>query len=265
VEENMKLWLFVVVTAFFCVSIPSEAKPTRTVVLDDNEVAVIRTEIGYSTIIQFDSKPTSAVLGDQDAFKVEYVGNSLTVKPVMPSSRTNLFAFTDYDRFNFKLETTRGADVDYLVKVKRKRSVPVPDFSSGGPAEEAPHLAKKRLNLSSKAQGLTVSVSEVAYSKPDGVFVVSFALGLDSKSSAKPLVFEPGDIEVSQGKNSIAIENLYLESLALIPRKKVQGKLLIRESSITVGNSVTFRFSPSVFSKGKKPPQISFTPKISGK
>jgi hypothetical protein len=261
----MKLMVLAMVTAFFCLSFPSEAKPTRTVILDDNEVAVIHTGIGYSTILQFDTKPTSAVLGDQDAFKVEYVGNSLTVKPVLPSSRTNLFAFTDYDRFNFKLETTRGADVDYLVKVKRKRSASVPEFSGSTSEQQTTQLAKKRLRLSSKLLGITAQISEIAYSKPDGVFVVSFALSVDSKPNAKPLVFEPGDIELSQGKSPIAIENLYLESLALIPGKKTQGKLLVRESSMDTAKPITFRFSPSIFAKGKKTPQISFIPKISTK
>lgn len=260
----MKFRCSAVITAVFCLATQSFAKPARTVTIGDNEVATVRTGIGYSTIIQFDSKPTSAVLGDQDAFKVEYVGNAITVKPVLPSAKTNLFVFTDYDRFNFKLETTRGGDVDYLVQVKRKRSEVASAYDDGVPAASS-KLSKRTLRLSSKAQGIALQLSEIAYSKADGVFVVSFALGLDSKGVSKPLVFEPGDIEVSQGKSPVAIENLYLESLALIPGKKVQGKLLFRESSLDVGKMVTFRFIPDVLSQKKKTPQLSFIPKVTSK
>ncbi len=237
-----------------------EAHSTRTLVLDDSEVAVIRTGIGYSTIIQFDARPTSAVLGDQDAFKVEYIGNSLTVKPVLPSSRTNLFAFTDYDRFNFKLETTRGSDVDYLVRVKKRQRKGVPQFTSGGSSPSSIPLPRKFIHLSNKRQGVTLQVSDVAYSKADGVFVVSFSL-----MSAAPLVFEPGDIEILQDDKSISIENLYLDALSLAPGKRAQGKLLVKESSVDPGRALSFRFSPSELSAGKKMPMVSFIPKLNRK
>ncbi len=239
---------------------PGEAHSTRTLVLDDSEVAVIHTGIGYSTIIQFDARPTSAVLGDQDAFKVEYVGNSLTVKPVLPSSRTNLFAFTDYDRFNFKLETTRGADVDYLVRVKKRQRNGVPQFTSGGSPPSSIPIARKLIHLSNKRQGVTLQVSDLAYSKADGVFVISFNL-----MAAAPLVFEPGDIEILQDDKAISIENLYLEALSLAPGKRVQGKLLVKESSVDPARALSFRFSPSALSAGKKIPKVSFIPKINRK
>jgi len=261
----MKRWLFAFVAALLGLSLPCEARSSRTVVLDGNEVAVIHTGIGYSTIIQFDSKPTSAVLGDQDAFKVEYVGNSLTVKPVLPSSRTNLFAFTDYDRFNFKLETTRGSEVDYLVVVKRKRRKAAPTFISGGPAQPSTSLTKQPLHLSSKRQGVTLQVSDLAHSMSDGVFVVSFSLTVDQKSSKSPLVFEPGDIEIFQGKKSIPIENLYLEALSLVPGRRVRGKLLTKETNMDIKQAISFQFSPSALSVGKKPPQVSFPPAIGRK
>ena len=72
----MKWLVFVLTLLAVCMLTRAvEAKTPRTVILSEAEVAPIYAALGYTTMLQFDGRPTSAILGDQDAFKIEYVGN----------------------------------------------------------------------------------------------------------------------------------------------------------------------------------------------
>jgi hypothetical protein len=255
----MKKWPFLLLMLIQFLSTRAFARSPRMVSLTDSEVAVIHTGIGYSTILQFDAKPTSAVLGDQDAFKVEYVGNAITIKPLLASSKTNLFVFTDYDRFNFKLEAIRGADVDYLVQVKRKKTKQELENSfESAPNVASPAMLTKRFNVSNKSQGVFLKMTESSYSSQDGVYVLNFTLALDPGSKSV-IAFEPGDVELIQSKKPVLIDNLYLEGLNLVPGRPLRGKLLLRESEFDTATRLELQFSPSVISsKGKKCPRVSF-------
>src|SRR5256885_2332440 len=112
------LGFLLALTAFVCPV--ALARSGRTVILRETDVAEIKTVIGYSTLLQFDSRPTSVVAGDQDAFKVEYVGQGLSIKPLLPNISTNLFIFTDYDRFSFRVSSSRTGVPDYYVRVRRR-------------------------------------------------------------------------------------------------------------------------------------------------
>src|SRR5260221_731277 len=99
-----------------CISVPldSYAKNLRQLQFNENQVAEIHTALGFSTILEFPSRPISAVLGDQDSFKLEYVGNSITIKPLVAHAKSNLFVFTEFERFNCTLRAGSSDDVDYV-------------------------------------------------------------------------------------------------------------------------------------------------------
>lgn len=223
----------------------SMAVPARTVVLDDAKVAEIKTALGYSTILQFDSRPTSAVLGDQDAFKVEYVGNSLTIKPLLRTSKSNLFVFTDYDRFNFRLVTTPAASVDYIVKVKRTRA----QDSASTQQEPGTKLITKKIRRMASSSGVTLQVESVAYPKTRSSLVVSFRLLLrGAKEGLTKVEFEPGDIFMSQNGKSVPIENLYLDQLVLTEERPVNVTAVLRR--VNYAASLKISFSPDAMKKG---------------
>ena len=110
----------------------------RSVEISPNTITSIRTAPGYSTVIEFQSKPTQAVLGDQDAFHLEYIGNSITLKPVLPNAKSNLFIYTDYDRFTFFVSTVPAAQADYVVRVEHrpKKTEPPPRNDSKPPIKK---------------------------------------------------------------------------------------------------------------------------------
>lgn len=59
-------WLLIIL-----IPICTYAAPARKLVIHKDEVVTIRTAIGIATIIQVPDQPTSLVLGDSAAFKVE--------------------------------------------------------------------------------------------------------------------------------------------------------------------------------------------------
>ncbi|MBK8204914.1 MAG: TrbG/VirB9 family P-type conjugative transfer protein [Bdellovibrionales bacterium] len=95
------------------------AKNVKTISIDESEVAQVRVSPGYSTLLQFDARPVQAIVGDQDSFKVEYVGNSIAIKPLMSGVSTNLFVMTEYGKFNFRISSGRGFEPDYILRVKK--------------------------------------------------------------------------------------------------------------------------------------------------
>jgi len=116
----MKVFLFLPVLAV-AMAASAFGKAPKILTLDDSDVATVHTALGFTTMLTFDSRPSTVILGDQDAFKIEYAVNGLAIKPVVPHADTNLFVFTDYDRYNFKLIAGPTADADYVLKISPQK------------------------------------------------------------------------------------------------------------------------------------------------
>src|SRR5690348_14383823 len=83
-----------------------EGHRVRKVYLKRDDIALVRTAVGIATLIQVPDRPTSVVLGDTNAFKVEYLENAITLKPLSRSAKSNLYIYTDARRFNVSLITS---------------------------------------------------------------------------------------------------------------------------------------------------------------
>jgi len=117
-QIKVAILLVIFVSAFALFSIHALGGIIHEVQCSSNKLIPIHTALGFSTILEFESKPTSAVLGDQDGIKLEYVGNSITLKPLIGGSHTNLFVFTEIDRYNFTIQTRSSSLVAYIVRIK---------------------------------------------------------------------------------------------------------------------------------------------------
>src|SRR5271163_1125096 len=91
------------------------ASPARKVRVRKDEVITVRTALGIATIIQVPDQPTSVVLGDSSAFKVEYLNQAITIKPLHGRATSNLYIHTDYERYSVKLVTGQQSVADYVV------------------------------------------------------------------------------------------------------------------------------------------------------
>jgi hypothetical protein len=225
-------WLIFLATLLLIFTFQARANPTKSISLKDNQVTTIKTAPGYSTILQFDSRPLSVILGDQDAFKVEYIGNGLAIKPILKHSRSNLFVFTVNDRFNFKVVTTSSNDVDYIVQVKKKTESP-----------------KKILNKRVTSQGIEfiIKKSEILENKD---LLISFSIS----SKNKKIRVLPKSFGIAQNERWLSIENLTISSFNL----PALGTISISSSDFNPNKPLLFIVEPYSRSKKLKPLQITF-------
>ena len=109
----MSLLLFLVLFPFTLA-----ANPARKIVVHKDEVVTVKTALGIATILQVPDQPTSVVLGDTGAFKIEYLNQAITIKPLHARATSNLYIHTDYDRYSIKLVSGAQNLADYLVYLK---------------------------------------------------------------------------------------------------------------------------------------------------
>lgn len=96
-----------------------QASQVKEMKLKSSDVGIINTALGYSTVLQLSQKPLNVVLGDQSSFRVEFINDSITLKPLRAGAKTNIFIFTDNDRFNLTVKAGPIALVDYVVRIRR--------------------------------------------------------------------------------------------------------------------------------------------------
>ena len=257
--------LFLAHFAVNCLGVGAFAGNVRTVEISSNSVTPIRTAPGYSTVIEFQSKPTQAVLGDQDAFKLEYIGNSVTVKPVVPNAKSNLFIYTDYDRFTFFVSTVPPAQADYVVRVEFRPQKPEPPPKT----DSKPQTKKALLNRSATSKnGFQLLVREFEKSTDPNDPRAASVLRFEISSYKNHYAFQPGSLGLRQGSKFITIQNIYLDSLELDPKlPSVKGTIallnadwnrslplfLVFAVAVEKSNTVRIEVPISTFRKGVTP------------
>ncbi len=169
-------------------------------------IVPIRTAIGIATIIQVPDPIQSAIIGDASAYKIEYLNDAVTIKPLRFGARTNLYLITQKRRYNLQLWTTSQGDSDYVVYIKEGvRAAPV---------------RWTVIHLVSKAEGTDLAVTNDGHTAQgylliDGSYVPGESTSTYSKANpGGPATTEsllmPKDFWVYQGKTPVAIDTLYL-------------------------------------------------------
>jgi hypothetical protein len=187
------------------------AARVRHVEVTKDEIVPVRTSIGIATIIQVPDRPNSVVVGDQDSFKVEYLDQAITIKPLVSGARSNLYVYTDYRRFNIELITGPQAVSDYVVYLKQpktKKPDPVQwkQFSNSLSNDEI-RLAVKRIGTFNNE-----------------ILLIEFELTSKSK-----LKFRPDWLWLTQNGEFRPIHNLVFSALDLNAGKKVSGLMQVRK------------------------------------
>lgn len=211
------------------------ASPIRSVEATTDRVLPIHTSVGFSTVLEFESKPISAVLGDQDLFKLEYVGNSVTIKPLASHAKTNLFVFTEYERYNYRLVTVPAGEVDYIVRIKSQ---------SNRPSNPEVGLIKRKIGRTATYRGFKVEVVSMSRernsSSPLSVTLIDFSLS----SRKDAYAFQPASLGIKQSGRFLNIENLYLDTLELIPGDRpTQGRIALLRQDLNPALPVSLVFA----------------------
>jgi hypothetical protein len=187
----------------------------RRVPVNGDQIVTVRTALGIATIIQVPDRPNSVVVGDQDAFKVEYLDLAVTIKPLQSNAKTNIYIYTDWKRYNIELVSGTEAISDYVVYLENPK-VKIEDTV----------IKWIEFKKSFRNRDIFFETKQIAKLK-NGILQIEFYLTSDKKQN-----FNPEWIWLTQEGKTRPINNLILSSLEIIPQGKVQGVLQLKASDI---------------------------------
>ena len=197
-------------------TISTQAKArVRHVEVHNDQIVTVRTSLGIATIIQVPDRPNSVVVGDQESFKVEYLDEAITIKPLSPGARSNLYVYTDWRRFNIELISGHEALADYVVYLKTPKKKLETITSSG--------IKWSSFRSMLKNESLTLEVKRLGQAT-GGILLVEFIL-----KAVKPEEIKPEWIWLTQGGVMKPIHKLFLSSLKLKPSVSVTGLIQLNE------------------------------------
>lgn len=208
-------WLLIIL-----IPVSGYSAPARKLVVHKDEVVTVRTAIGIATIIQIPDQPTSLVLGDSAAFKVEYLDQAITIKPLHYGATSNLYIHTDYERFCVKLVTGQQSAADYVVYLTPYRA-PKPT----SPVSE-PSLRWKKIGSSRSTSLGKVTLTRIA--KSQSAILVEFEIVASQDEK-----LDPGVFWLTQGSSVKPIQDLLLSGLKIKNGERATATLIIKQSELT--------------------------------
>lgn len=214
---------------FSLLSVAAFAKTARTINLNTNAVPTIRCALAHSTLLRFASRPTSIVAGDQDAFKIEYVGPNVSIKPLVSDASTNLFVFFDNRSYSFDLRTVQGPS-DYLVIANEPQQKPQP--------VTRPEIRLQTVNVQATAKDHCLRIHSLGKTPNGSSLIVRFSL-----DCAKPGCCHQARFIVSQNDAPLSHCHIYMEPYTSPNLKR--GIALLRLSQVT--SPLTLSAASAVF------------------
>lgn len=212
------------------------ASPVKEMKLKPTDIGVINTSVGYSTVIQLSQKPLNVVLGDQSAFRIEYINDSVTIKPLRAGAKSNIFIFTENDRFNLTVKSGPAGSVDYVIHLRRVFPVPQKVI---------------KLNRSQIINGLKFNF--IKATEKDSELFLDFSI---SNLRKKSIYLKPETFRFVADNFSRPIRSIYLDNQSINPGSTAFGTLLVPATNL---NQVSVWFvlndeKPMTFNLKNKPP-----------
>lgn len=193
----------------------------RKIEVQKDQIITVKTALGVATIIQVPDNPNSIVVGDQSAFKVEYLDQAITIKPLHGNARSNLYIYTDYRRFNVQLVATHESLADYVVYLENPKEK----------IKSSP-IAWKNFRNHLKNESLTLETKRIAKT-PDGILLIEFEI-----KSNKSEKFKPDWIWLTQSGAVKPVHNMALSSAYVNPQNSVKGILQVLRSDVTANSPI---------------------------
>lgn len=209
--------------ALSLLALKSEAgQRVRRIPVQGDQIVTVRTSTGIATIIQVPDRPNSVVVGDQDSFKVEYLDQAITIKPLIHGAKSNLYIYTDWKRFNVELVSGAESIADYVVYLEIPKVKP--QATSTPKPESLVRWTEFRNHL--RSDNFTLNVKRVGRMK-DGTLLIEFSV-----TSTKREAFKPEWIWTTQGGVEKPIHNLFMSALVAAPQRAILGVLQLREADL---------------------------------
>jgi hypothetical protein len=188
----------------------ADASRVRTVDVQKDQIVTVNTAIGVATIIQVPDRPTSLVVGDSEAFKIEYLDQAITIKPLRSNAKSNLYIYTDWRRFSVQLVTASHAAADYIVYLRGKQEKTKPIDA----------IEWTNVALASQSDGIKASVGRIGRLKSEYLFIEFLLTGRGD--------VDPKWFWITQSGKSKPIHRLALSTLSLNQDGRIEGLLQIR-------------------------------------
>ena len=198
----------------------------RKVVYKTDSILTVNTAIGIATIIQLPESIQSAIIGDQSAFKVEYLDKSITIKPLRPGVSTNLYLITEKQRYNIRLGTRFQSRADYIVYVNnmdRKNQEPL----------------WKKINKSQERDGVKFTVEKIGLSI-SGFVMIEAKLSIEN---SKYFNVKPIEFGISQEGTQKIVDSLFLSHLVLTKDKPILIGISILKTDLSPNKPLDIEFN----------------------
>lgn len=215
---NSFLWILLT----FMPTASFAAERVRHVVVQKDQITTVRTAIGIATIIQVPDRPNSVVVGDQEAFKVEYLDQAITIKPLHSGAKSNLYIYTDWRRYNVQLMTGAESSADYVVYLDHQKEK----------SKETKTIIRW-MNYQKEMTNRNLTLSTKRLSRTKDLLLIDFEI----KASAYEKI-DPSWIWIIQSGKTRPIHNLALSKVEVKPDEKVTGLIQILRSDINESSNL---------------------------
>lgn len=192
------------------------ADRVRHILIHHDDIIHIKTALGIATIVQVPARPNSVVIGDQDSFKLEYLDQAISVKPLRYGAKTNIYIYTEWQRYNLELNTGSEAQADYVVYL------------------DTPAIKKKNLDSSLQWQNYFKSCTDNEIKMTIQKFAknnnyIFFQIELSSNTENK---IDPAWFWITQDVNPKPIDQLFLSSSTLNVKNNISGIIRIKRQDL---------------------------------
>ncbi|HLE12145.1 MAG: hypothetical protein A2504_17870 [Bdellovibrionales bacterium RIFOXYD12_FULL_39_22] len=195
----------------------------RYIEVQTDQIVTVKTAIGIATIVQVPDSPNSVVVGDQSAFKVEYLDKAITIKPLVGGAKSNLYIYTEWKRYNVQLVTGVEAGADYVVYLQNPKKKP--DGSS---------ITWSKIKNKLANDDVSLEVTRVGNTTGEFLFV-EFLI-----SSKQNEAIAPEWIWLTQGGVTKPINKLIFSSLTMKKGDLVKGVIQLAKADIDLNASLRF-------------------------
>jgi len=202
----------------------------RNINMNIDSIAVIRTSLGVATIIQVPDRPSSVVIGNPGAFKIEYLDNGITVKPNFLGAKSNLYIFNDWRRFNLDLITVPQGQADYVVYLREGKSL------HSKASKLPPKIEWKSIRKSMSVAPFSIYFEKGALIQ-QRLVLLEFSISCSQNSKVNPANFW-----IKQEGRIIPIHSLILEKLKCSKKSKVKGVIQALVSDLNMMKSFRIEF-----------------------
>lgn len=212
----------------------AEGNRVRKLELQSDQIAQVKTALGIATIIQVPDVPNSVVVGDSEAFKVEYLDQAITIKPLHAGAKSNLYIYTDYRRYNVQLISVGQTEANFIVYLEPARSFKKKEKPIRVIEPLLTGIRWWKFNNSLKNDELGISLKRVGLSSND---VVLFEFLMTSQKSTE---FNPSNLALKQNGKLVTIHNLFLSNLKLDSKNSVSGTIEVLKSDLNLNSAIRF-------------------------